>query len=213
MLRAPQRTIILMSSVRIAVTVICILLGVGMGYWISQSRSAQDVQTAMLYPTPQELPEFSLVDTDGAAVDATSFRDHWSLVFFGFTNCPDVCPTTLQILSTARRTLKEDGVDPLPRIVLVSVDPERDTVDRLSAYVSGFGDGIVGLTGSLAAVETLTQGLNIFFQKVDLDNGGYTVDHSSVIMVVNPSGKLIGLFSAPHTVDALVQDYEALIGQ
>ena len=91
--------------------------------------------TAMILPDPDPVPAFELVDQRGTPIDESVFRGQWDLVFFGFTHCPDVCPTTLQVLATAITALDERGVTPLPRIVLVSVDPERDT-PRYSAATS-----------------------------------------------------------------------------
>ncbi len=211
MLRDPETDEYRMSSVRIAATVICILAGVSFGYWMSKTQSEPEVQTAMLYPAPQPLPDVALASTDGTTAGPEFFENQWSLVFFGFTECPDVCPATLTILAAARKKLEQADVEALPRIVLVSVDPERDTVDRLRAYTGGFGEGIVGLTGSLDDIRTFTNELNIFFQKVDVEGGGYTVDHSSVVMVVNPDGQLIGLFSAPHKADTIARDFRVLL--
>ena len=134
-------------------------------------------------------------------------------MFFGFTHCPDICPTTLQTLATARRTLAENGMRELPRIVLVSVDPERDTPEELNTYVGYFGDDVVGLTGSEAALRELTDGLGIFFQRVDSDDQNYNVDHSAVVLVLNPAGQFTALFSAPHRPSAFVNDLPGIIAQ
>ncbi len=84
---------------------------------------------------------------------ADTFRGHWNLVFFGFTHCPDICPTTLQTLAAARSRLASEGHQPLPRIVLVSVDPERDTPAQMKTYVDYFGDDNLGITGDLSEFE------------------------------------------------------------
>lgn len=200
-----------MSSVRIVISVVFILLGVGFGYWFSQSRSSADIETAMLYPAPVALPDVSLVDTNGNVIQTDYFQGGWQLVFFGFTYCPDICPMTLQILSSARQALADDGNEVLPEIVLVSVDPERDSPEKLAEYVGYFGDGVSGITGELEQIRKLTDALGIFFQKTELEQGGYTVDHSSVVLLINPQGQLIGLFSAPHSADAIASDLEVIL--
>jgi protein SCO1/2 len=179
------------------------------------SKPAQ-LKTAFVIPTPDELPEFTLQDQSGERVNASSFRGQWDLVFFGFTNCPDVCPTTLQILANVKRQLLDSGSDDLPRIVLVSVDPERDTPELLAQYVAYFGDDNLGVTGELSEIRKLTAGLGIYFEKVpggsgdDTDN--YTVNHSAAVLLINPDGHFSALFSAPHTVENYVHDLPIIMG-
>ena len=105
---------------------LALLAGILVALW---SQAPREPQAALVLPEPTALPAFSLLDQHGSAIDPSVFEGQWDLVIFGFTHCPDICPTTLQILATARRQLEERGVLPLPRIVLVSVDPERDTPD------------------------------------------------------------------------------------
>jgi protein SCO1/2 len=179
------------------------------------SKPAQ-LKTAFVIPALDELPEFTLQDQSGERVNASSFRGQWDLVFFGFTNCPDVCPTTLQILANVKRQLLDSGSDDLPRIVLVSVDPERDTPELLAQYVAYFGNGNLGVTGELSEVRKLTAGLGIYFEKVpggsgdDTDN--YTVNHSAAVLLINPDGHFSALFSAPHTVENYVHDLPIIMG-
>lgn len=161
---------------------------------------------ATVLPAGNALPAFALLDHDGAAVDSTVFEGQWDLVFFGFTHCPDICPATLQILAQARKQLAERSQDPLPRIVLVSVDPERDTPEVMSKYVSLFGDGNLGITGDLEQVVKLTEALGIYFAKAPTEDGNYSVDHSTVVLVINPQGRFQALFSAPHSVENIVHD-------
>ncbi|MGB5258445.1 MAG: SCO family protein [Woeseiaceae bacterium] len=162
--------------------------------------------TAFVLPAPTPLPEFSLVDQYGQVATRDSFRDQWSLVFFGFTHCPDICPATLQILSAARRTLSENGQDPLPRIVLVSVDPERDTPELMAQYLDYFGTGNLGITGNLDEVTKLTKGLGIFFEKRPGVDNNYAVDHSAAVLLVNPAAEFHALFSGTHVSENFVRD-------
>ncbi len=163
-------------------------------------------QHATLLSPPGEIPEFSLVDQDGNTVDRAVFEGQWDLVFFGFTHCPDICPTTLQVLSAAKVRLEELGQSPLPRIVLVSVDPERDTPEIMGQYVDYFGNGNLGITGSLQEIEKLTSGLGIYFRKQPIDDDNYSVDHSAAVLVIDPDGKFGALFGGPHIVGNFAHD-------
>ena len=184
------------------------------GAWLSfQVMSPPAVpQTATLLPAPGPLPEFSLLDHDGNAIGQKVFAGQWSLVFFGFTHCPDICPLTLQVLADARKQLAEAGADTLPQIVLVSVDPERDTPELLAQYVNYFGDDNLGITGDLVEIRKLTGGLGIFFEKSAIDEENYSVDHSAVVLVVNPRGQFHALFSAPHQAENFVHDLPLIMG-
>ena len=162
--------------------------------------------TATLLPAGNELPDFALLDQDGMPVDRSVFVGQWDVVFFGFTHCPDICPATMTMLAQAKRELISQGQGPLPRIVLVSVDPERDTPEAMARYIGYFGEGNLGLTGELGEIGKLTGALGIYFQKADTEGDSYGVDHSTVVLVIDPQGRLKALFSAPHRVENLVHD-------
>lgn len=195
-----------------------LLLGVALvaGVWaavslLGSSREPAAPTTATIITTQTEVPPFSLVNERGERVGAELFRGQWDLVFFGFTNCPDICPMTLSTLSAARQALEAAGVEPLPRIVLVSVDPERDTVDRLADYVSNFGDDVIGLTGDPEEIRRLAQALYIFYEKRGSETDDYLVDHSSVVLVIDPAARAHALFSSPHRVENFVNDLPILL--
>lgn len=177
------------------------------GIWVSTKLNTPDEPTtAFVLPSPIALPDFSLLDQHGNAVSAETFQGQWDLVFFGFTHCPDICPITLQTLATAKRELAAAGTEPLPRIVLVSVDPDRDAPAQLGEYVDAFGAGNLGVTGELAEIRKLTKALGIYFEKRVADGENYGVDHSAAVLVFNPAGEFHALFSGPHTVANYVHD-------
>jgi protein SCO1/2 len=163
-------------------------------------------QHATILPQPAPLSSFSLRDQSGAEFNNESLKGRWSLVFFGFTHCPDICPATLQQLSLARARVLDEGNGTFPDIILISVDPERDTAEVLDEYVGHFGAGVKGVTGSLDELRKLTASLGIFFQKTGTENDNYRVDHSAVVIVINSNAELHALFSAPHDIDHFVQD-------
>lgn len=190
--------------------IIAIVAGsaIGMGAWLSYQLATPPAQPqrATILPVTMELPDFALLDETGATIGADAFVGQWSLVFFGFTQCPDICPLTLQVLSSARRALSDSGQEPLPQIVLVSVDPERDTPEVMQTYLGNFGDGTKGVTGELDELQKLTKSLGIFFAKSVREDGSYSVDHSAVVLVINPDGQFHALFGAPHEIDNFVHD-------
>ena len=165
---------------------------------------------ATMLPEPRLLPEFSLTDQHDQRFTRDDLAGQWRLVFFGFTNCPDICPATLQQLAIARRRAMGDG-DAFPGIVLVSVDPERDSPAAMAAYVGNFGDGVTGLTGSIEELMALTRPLGIYFSKSGDPDGNYSVDHSSVVLLIDDAANWRAVFSAPHDVDSFVSDVALLM--
>lgn len=137
---------------------------------------------------PRAIGQFSLVDTDGKRVGHDDLMGQWSLVYFGYTHCPDLCPTTLSALSRAMKQLPKR-----PQVIMVSVDPERDTPAKLKAYLASFDKSFIGYTGTFHHVVQLAQEVNISFGKVPGPTpGNYEVNHSTNIVVVNPEGKYAG---------------------
>ena len=152
-------------------------------YVASRTEAPATPLYALVLPASNPVPEFSLLDQEGESVDQSVFEGQWDLVFFGFTHCPDICPATLQVLATAKKALADEGQQVLPRIVLVSVDPERDTPDILAQYVGYFGEDNLGLTGTLEEISKLTDGLGIYFEKQAANGENYVVDHSAAVLV------------------------------
>ena len=200
------------------IAIIVLVVGIAAGLLLAVGRGGPDQpaaevpRAATVLPEPVPLPAFSLVDQRGEAQTRAFFGGAWHLLFFGFTNCPDVCPTTLATLSTVTKTLRDQGATDVPGIVLVSVDPERDTPERLAEYIAYFGADNAALTGNETAVRELTEPLGIYFNKVALGDDDYTVDHSSVVLLVNPAGEFAALFSGPLEVSDLVHDLPLLTG-
>ena len=192
-------------------------LALAAGIWLAVSvqqpaeePAAAVTTTATVLPSAIELPQVALIDQTGAAVDQRFFEGQWDVVFFGFATCPDICPITLGVLTQAQRQLAQDGAATLPRVVLVSVDPERDTPEVLTEYMQSFGDNSVAVTGEIEELRTLTSELGIFFEKRYIDGDFYTMDHSSVVLVIDPAGRVSALFSGPHRAENFVNDLPIL---
>ena len=176
---------------------ICVILGLFFRNFFNPGLPGDDQLRELgffHYPEYRPLSAFVLRDNEGVTVDETIFEGRWTLVFFGFTYCPDICPTTMGVL--ARATSKMS--DP-PAVILVSVDPERDTVSSRDAYVRSFSPTFRGLTGEFDQIVLLASQLNVAFGKVPgPDPDGYLVDHSASIAVINAKGKYVGFIKAPH---------------
>lgn len=164
-------------------------------------------ERASLLPEPRELPALGLVDLEGRPLGAGFFRGHWTFVFFGFTHCPDICPTTLATLARTVQQLGDLPAGQRPRVLLVSVDPERDDPAKLAAYVRFFDPAFLAATGEPRAVADAAAAFGVPFAKVSLPGGGYTMDHGSGIFVVGPSGGIVAYSSGPHDADILARDF------
>lgn len=138
---------------------------------------------------------FRLVDQDGETITDEAVRGRPFVVFFGFTHCPDICPAKLYELSEVLKAMGDDG-DRLP-VLFVSVDPERDTPEVLKRYLSSFHSGIRGLTGEQAAVDATVKAYRAYARKVPLEDGGYTMDHTAVVYLMDREGR----FVAPLNLD------------
>lgn len=158
---------------------------------------------ATLLPVPLELPEFSLVDQDGVRFDRDRLAGRWTLAFFGYTYCPDVCPDTLQSLAPVLERLPES---PATQVVFVSVDPERDTPARMKQYVVHFHPRLLGVTGVEEEIERLTRALGAFHRRSERrgSDGAYLVDHTASLFLIDPRGRLQALLEEPDDPDAFV---------
>lgn len=145
---------------------------------------------------PRILDEFELLADSGEAFNTTQLAGRWTLVFFGFTHCPDVCPATLSTLNQFYQTLDDDTRGDTD-ILLVSVDPQRDKPQQLHDYVRYFNPDFFGVTGEFLNLKRFANQLNVPFNKVPLDDGNYTVDHGSQVVLINPRGHYHGFFKAP----------------
>jgi protein SCO1/2 len=160
----------------------------------------------------QVIPDYALLDHRGEAFTPARLEGHWTFMFFGFTHCPDVCPTTMALLDRVTRQVREAGL-PVPRVVFVSVDPVRDTVEQLSQYVPYFNEDFIGVTGSMVEINRLTRNLGIVYayDEPEEPGGAYEVDHSAAILLFNPSGHYTAMFGAPHSAAGLAGDYSRIL--
>lgn len=179
--------------------------------WLSRVEPPAPKIATVLEP-PREIAPFSLTGTEQPVWNNAALRGQWTLLFFGFTRCPDICPTTLQMLAGAReRLIGTLADDSLPGIVLISVDPEHDDLETLRRYSQAFGDGVSAARGDAAALQAFSQDLGILYQRIPLEEGDYTMDHSAAVLLIDPDSQLRAVFSPPLRSDAIAADLEQII--
>ncbi|MCL7714138.1 SCO family protein [Stenotrophomonas mori] len=203
--------------------ILAIALAAGLGLLLAQKvfgpgrDDAHPTGSILRYPTPRPLPDFSLSQSDGTRLIPGELRGHWTLVFLGFTSCPDVCPTTLADLALAQKQWEKIPESLRPRVVFVSVDPERDTPVRLGEYAHAFHKDTLAATADVPSLERFATALGLVFQKApgrnfDKNPDDYSMDHSASIAVLDPDVRLAGLMRPPFDPRQIALDLEKLTG-
>jgi cytochrome oxidase Cu insertion factor (SCO1/SenC/PrrC family) len=169
------------------------------------ARSASEIMDILMWNREPVGGPFELVDHTGRIRTERDFRGHLMLVYFGFTYCPDVCPTDLQAIGLAMDRLGSDADDVQP--LFITVDPERDTPQHLAEYVPLFHPRLIGLTGSLDAIRKAADAYKVYSAKVPLekDRGDYTVDHTAFIYLMDRDGGYLGFFPPGTSADRMVE--------
>jgi protein SCO1/2 len=183
---------------------VVVVIATTAGFWVAH-RSASSVPqltSGTWLPQPRPLEDFTLTDESGQPFRLAQLKGQPTLVFFGFTHCPDVCPTTLAKLAQITRAAAIPGL----RVVLVSVDPARDTPALLKEYVHAFDPGFKGVTGTPADIERVTREFGVAVARVDLGGGDYTVDHSAVVFLLDTQGRRVALFTPPYEIKPFAED-------
>jgi protein SCO1/2 len=158
------------------------------------------------------LPDFRLIDQHGRTFGPANLKGRWSMMFFGYTNCPDFCPTTLSTLAALEKQLRAAGAPVRPQVIFVSVDAKRDTPDQLAKYVPYFDPEFLGVTAAAQPdIEAWAAKLGVGVIITPKSDGSYTVDHSGAIFVLNPEGRLTAILTGPFTVDALRADFQRIV--
>ncbi len=183
--------------------------------WWEWRRPAQPAEPfievapdAYVLAVPEPIVPFRLVGHDGTPFDNASLKGRWSFLFFGFTHCPDVCPTKLAVFNEVHRALSERGAAGDVRFVMITVDPERDTPQVMAKYVPAFNPEFLGLTGEPAEIARLTDALGVKYAKAPgaaPDN--YFVDHSSSVLLIDPQGRFRGVFAEPHVPQNMLRGF------
>ncbi len=191
---------------------VAIIIGLGIGYLSFGGSHAPPKTAALLLNPPKALPAFTLENGSDAPFVKTNLEGHWSLLYFGYTHCPDVCPTTMADLNKMMGQLKNLPAAVQPRVYFISVDPKRDTPALLKEYVHYFNSGFLGMTGAVDQLRVLTKPLGVAFSYEPQDrSGNYSVDHSAVVFLINPEGKESAIFTPPMLPERMAADYRAIV--
>lgn len=197
------------------------LAAAGIGFWVASERHGLgdgaasnriiSMPGASVFESPREVPAFHLQDKNGQPFGRESLQGKWSFLFFGYTYCPDVCPTALSNFASVYDRLKAQKPSILDdtQFVFVSVDPERDTTARLKAYVEYYQPAFTAATGDPKELEAFSRAMGAVYVKVPGESeGSYLMDHSATVYLVDPKGRLKALFTAPQVPD---QVFDALV--
>ena len=195
-----------------AVAIVAICGGIVFGLF-GPFRTAEPPEIAgFVYPEPKAIAPFNLIRHNGSTLNLEFLKDKWSFVYFGFTYCPDVCPTTLVELNLVQKALADSGLDADNQYIFVSVDPQRDTPDRLAQYVAYFNEKFIGATGTDEALTEFTQDIGVLYTYPKGRKGkNYAVDHSSILAVFDPNAHLHVVFTSPHKSDAIFDGFKKIL--
>lgn len=196
-----------MTKVRARLLVAVAALGAALGgFWLATQldRGAPHLASGTWLPRPRAVADFSLIDERGRTFTRADLTGAPTLVFFGFTHCPDVCPTTLVKLAQVKKSAPLAAL----RVVFVSVDPQRDTPPLLAQYVHAFDPSFRGLTGDARALARVAGDFGVAFSRVELPGGDYTMDHSAVVFLLDTDAHIVALFTPPFDSAALRADLQ-----
>jgi protein SCO1/2 len=212
----PNKNKRMMMTVVGLLGVIALVLGLFISQQLRLSKSHDLSQIhGTLLDKPRDIHAFELMGIDNAPFNNASLQGHWTMVFFGFTNCGAICPTTMAELGKMYRLLEEEGAKTLPHVVMVSVDPERDSLDKLDHYVKAFDPHFYGARGEDNAVTLMTKEIGIAYTKIvrqgNEHSQTYDIDHTGTVILFNPRGELSAFFTMPHQASLLAKDYLLLI--
>jgi protein SCO1/2 len=200
--------------------ILVVALAAGIGLWAGHrwfspaAPTLPQTQVVRLFPEPRELPAYSLQQSDGTRLVPGELQGHWTVVFLGFTHCPDICPTTLAELAQAQKRWEALPDSTRPRVLFVSVDPDRDSALLAGEYAHAFHRDTLAATGDVPSLETFARSLSLVFMKMPPEEGQpadrYNVDHSATLAVLDPKGRMAGIIQPPLVPQAIAADLTAL---
>ena len=165
------------------------------------------LETGKAYKKPLDIIEFELKDQGGQLYTKNNLKNQWTILFFGYTNCPDVCPTTIFKLGQIKQQISKELPNVNLQILFITLDPERDSTERLREYLGFFNASMIGLTGDINKIVELTSNLSVFFQRINKEDG-YDFNHTASIFLINPKAQLKASFSPASSINMLNEDIQ-----
>ena len=191
----------------IGIGLLAIIVGFYVQTGVNQPTALPEFDKTIILPTAKTVSYPDFINHESEIANKELFLGKWSVVFFGFTNCPDICPTTMQTLKQVKQSLQKETVWENYQTIMVTVDPETDDSERLNSYVTHFDPEFIGLTTDIETTTKFAKQLGILFVKRETeDSNRYEVDHSASIILINPQGQWAGVISAPHKADTIAND-------
>ena len=164
-----------------------------------------------VYDIPRQVAAFALTDHNGVPFTEARLKGKWSLLFFGYTFCPDICPITLATIRQFEGLLQDTEAAEQIQVAMISVDPQRDTAEKLAAYMGYFSPDYIGVTGQYIDIFNLGRQLNVAFGYQPTENGEYLVSHSGEILLINPNGEFHGFFKLPHDPGKMAGNFRSVL--
>ena len=197
------------------------IVSITAGLWLSQKilmsnndSSIPPNLDATVLPNARLLKDFTLSEHNGQVFNPQQLKNHWSFLFFGFTNCPDVCPTALKVMQDVWKTLPTRANDKgHPKLYFISVDPDRDKLNTLKQYVEYFNPEFKGVTGKLDEIDKLTRQIGILYgydDKDDDNDNEYAVNHSAQIILIDPKARMRAVISPPHDAKTIAANFQTI---
>ena len=188
---------------------IALLLCLFISFPLWADNKPPKTQVGTVLSPARTIAPFELIDDKNKPFANQQLTGQWSLLFFGFTRCGMICPTTMSMLGEMYQELEKDKANPMPNVILVSVDPENDTPADMNKYVTSFNPKFMGLTGKPDEIQKFARQMMVLYTKVK-QKGVDTIDHSGTILLINPEGKLYTVFSTPHDPKIIAKDYQII---
>jgi len=191
---------------------LAIFAGLALGLYTDRTQRTTKLEiSGFAFPEPEPLEEIELIGQNNEMVTVDNFKNNWTFVYVGYTYCPDACPISLTTMNQTHALIGE-STDSAPQMMLVSVDPERDTPERLAEYVSYFNPDFKGVTGTAENLQNFAdQTRAIYSLPDDRSSGEYLVDHSSSIVLINPEAAVHAIFTPPQSAEKLAEDFTAIV--
>lgn len=205
-------------GISMTLAVIAAVISVSLGVFFSNVWQANKKKTFInefsgtVLSMPRAIESFAFSSTEGGPFSNQQLKGHWTLMFFGFTHCPMMCPTSMSALGQMYKKLEKVNAPVLPQVVMVSIDPKRDSLTGLKDYVKQFDKHFVGARAKEELVLKLTKQLGVVSMKeAPKEDGDYNIQHSGAVMIFNPAGNLVGFYSLPHKPEKMATDFIQLV--